>query len=438
MEFINTIFYFLITIGVLVFIHELGHFLAAKACRMRVDRFSIGFPPRAFGKKIGETDYCVSWIPVGGYVKIAGMIDESFDTEFINHPPEPWEFRSKPVWQRMIVISAGVIMNLFLAIAIFWGINFANGGYFRETTEIGYIVPGSAAEKAGFKEGDIVLSLNGKKIDHWDAIQSAMYVDFTGDDLSFDIQRSGSAQTIAIPHSSVPDISDASFGLLPNKTQAVIVDVLKNKPAEEAKVQPGDVILSINSQKVINQFQVTRLIKANAGKKIDVELGRASDVVRVAITPTQEGLIGISIESRYVGPVLHVPYGFLESFPKGASDVYGATKLFVSSIWHIIVGKASFSKSVGGPIKIAQMATRTAEVGIMSFLGFVALLSISLAVMNILPFPALDGGHLVMLVYEAVFGKPIPHKVQQTVQQAGVVLLLTFMAFVIYNDIAGF
>ena len=155
-------------------------------------------------------------------------------------------------------------------------------------------------------------------------------------------------------------------------------------------------------------------------------------------TTTVDTVIGISIESHYVGPVEHVRYGFFESLPQGFNDVLGATKLFVTSILNIAERKASLAKSVGGPIKIAQMATRTAEIGLMSFLGFIALLSISLAVMNILPFPALDGGHLVMLLYEAVFGKPIPHKVQQTVQQAGMVLLLTFMAFVIYNDIAGF
>jgi regulator of sigma E protease len=434
MEFLTTVFYFLVTIGVLVFIHELGHFIAAKACRMRVDRFSIGFPPRAFGKTIGETDYCVSWVPIGGYVKIAGMIDESFDTEFVNHEPQPWEFRSKPIWQRMIVISAGVIMNLFLAIAIFWGINFVNGGNFRQTTEIGYIIPNSAAEKTGFREGDKILAVNGEKIGHWDAIQSAMYVDFVGDDLSIDVERNGNATTIVVPRSLVPDISDATFGFLPSSTEAV----LKNKPAEAAGLKPEDVILSIDHQKVINQFQVTHIIKANAGKKIDFELRRSGRVVQTAITPTPEGMIGISIESRYVGPIVHEHYGIFESLPKGLDDVYGATKLFINSIWHIIVGKASFSKSVAGPVKIAQMATRTAEVGIMSFLGFMALLSISLAVMNILPFPALDGGHLVMLVYEAIFGKPIPHKVQQTVQQAGVLLLLTFMVFVIYNDIVGF
>lgn len=438
MDLLNTIFYFLVTIGVLVFIHEFGHFLAAKLFRMRVDRFSIGFPPRAFGKKIGETDYCVSWIPVGGYVKIAGMIDESFDTDFIKNEPQPWEFRSKPIWQRMIVISAGVVMNLVLAVAVFWGINFINGGYFRQTTEVGYIVPNSPADKAGFKVGDRIRAINGKTVDHWDAIQSSMYVDFIGDDLIFDLERGGVASTLTVAHSAVPDISDGMFGLLPGSTEATIIDVLKNKPAEAAGLHAGDIILSLDGQRVINQYQVTGIIKANAGKKINIEIRRGAGTIQTAVTPAADGMIGISIESRYTGPVVHVRYGLFESFPKGLNDVYGATRVFISSIGHIAAGKASISKSVGGPIKIAQMATRTAEVGVMSFLGFVALLSISLAVMNILPFPALDGGHLMMLVYEAIFGKPIPHKVQQAVQQAGVVLLLTFMAFVIYNDIAGF
>src|SRR4030042_6568318 len=137
MQFLETLFYFIVTLGVLVFVHERGHVLAAKLSGMRVDRFSLGFPPRAFGKKIGDTDYCVSWLPIGGYVKIAGMIDESFDTEYLSRPPEPWEFRAKPIWQRMFVISAGVIMNLLLAELIFWGINYTQGKIVRETTEIG-------------------------------------------------------------------------------------------------------------------------------------------------------------------------------------------------------------------------------------------------------------------------------------------------------------
>ncbi|MDE3057662.1 MAG: RIP metalloprotease RseP [Bacteroidota bacterium] len=438
MQFLDTIFYFIVTIGVLVFVHELGHFLAAKACSMRVDRFSIGFPPRAFGKKIGETDYCVSWIPIGGYVKIAGMIDESFDTEFFNHEPQPWEFRAKPVWQRVIVICAGVMMNVVLAIVIFWGINFVQGEYHKQTTEIGYVVEHSPAQRFGFKEGDKILSINGEKIEHWDQIQTAMYVEYVNSDLRWSIERRNATIAVTTPRSSLPDISDGAFGILPNQTHADIVEVLTGKPAEKAGFLPGDVILSLNHFPVINQYQATTIIKANAGKAIDASVQRGNEVKDLTVTPGNDGLIGVGIESKYTGPLLHVKYGFFESFPKGVRDVYSATILFVRSIWQIIIGKVPLSKSIGGPIKIAQIATRTAEIGVASFLGFMALLSVDLAVMNILPFPALDGGHLVMLIYEGIVGKPIPRRVQQGIQQAGVVLLLTFMAFVIYNDIAGF
>jgi regulator of sigma E protease len=168
MGFLPTTFYFLVVIGILVLVHELGHFLAAKFFGMRVDRFSIGFPPRAFGKQIGETDYCVSWIPIGGYVKIAGMVDESFDTEFINEDPKPWEFRSKPIWQRMIVICAGVAMNIFLSILIFWGIIFYQGKTVKPVAVVGYAVSESPAAKAGFRSGDVIIDVNGKHSTYWE------------------------------------------------------------------------------------------------------------------------------------------------------------------------------------------------------------------------------------------------------------------------------
>src|SRR5690242_395748 len=160
MQVLNMFLYTGIVLGVLVFIHELGHFLAAKLTGMRVDRFSIGFPPRAFGRKIGETDYCISWIPLGGYVKIAGMVDESMDTDFADRPPEPWEFRSKPMAARMFVICAGVIMNVLLAVVIFWTIHYVRGSVIQETTGVGYVVAGSAAEKGGLLAGDSIYAVN--------------------------------------------------------------------------------------------------------------------------------------------------------------------------------------------------------------------------------------------------------------------------------------
>src|SRR3990172_3580987 len=205
MPFLNNILYFLIAIGILVFIHELGHFLAAKLSGMRVERFSIGFPPRAFGKKVGDTDYCVSWIPIGGYVKIAGMIDESFDTEFLNKEPQPWEFRAKPYYQRIFVITAGVLMNVLLAVAIFWAINFIRGKIYRQTTEVSYVVEKSPAYNAGLKAGDRILAVNGKKIPYWEAFYTLIYLENIGDDVVIDVERDNHPVSISALRKSIPD-----------------------------------------------------------------------------------------------------------------------------------------------------------------------------------------------------------------------------------------
>jgi regulator of sigma E protease len=453
MELFNTVLYFIITIGVLVFVHELGHFLAAIACGMRAEVFALGMGNRVLGwNKItkftfgklkedlnlnGNTDYRLAAFPIGGYVKIAGMVDESLDTEIQTGEPHPWEYRAKPVWKRMIVISAGVVMNILLAIGIFWAINYVQGDSFMQTTEIGIVIKDSPAAKAGLQAGDKILSINNKKIDNWESIQSAIYFDFIGQDIVLNTERNGAVNSFIISRSNIPEITESTFGIIPTHTEAIINDVLMGKPADKAGLKSDDVILSLNGQKVINQEDVVTIIHANALKNVLMDIKRGKDTLNISVIPSKEGLIGITIGSRYTGPVLNVQYGLLESFPKGVKQTIGATVLFGHSIWQLIVGKAEFSKSVGGPVKIAQMATRSAEIGILSFLAFMALLSISLAVMNILPFPALDGGHLIVLLYEAIVRKPLPHIVQIRIQQVGMVILLGFMMFVLYNDIFG-
>jgi regulator of sigma E protease len=244
MGFLKTVFDFIITIGILVFVHEFGHFLAAKLCGMRVERFSIGFPPRAFGKTFGETDYCVSWIPIGGYVKIAGMIDESFDTDYLSKPPEPWEFRSKPIWQRMLVISAGVIMNILLAIAIFWGINYVQGRTVRETTEIGYVVEESAAAKGGLQSGDRVLKVNDLPVNNWDDILTGIYVETLGADVTMQVARNGQVLEVTIPRASIPEPSQAAFGIVSAHTDVVVGTVDPGKPADKLGLKPMDVLVA--------------------------------------------------------------------------------------------------------------------------------------------------------------------------------------------------
>lgn len=436
MELLSTIFYFIVTIGVIVFIHEFGHFASAKMFGMRVDRFSIGFPPRAFGKKIGDTDYCVSWVPIGGYVKIAGMVDESMDNDFLTRPAEPWEFRSKPIWQRAVVMAAGVFMNLVLAVAIFWGLIYSQGRTIRPVTEVGYIVAESPAEKAGFLMDDKLTSVNGTPVTRWDEIESLIYAEYMGEDLTFGVERNGHLVEINVRRKDIPEVTDVRFGLFPKGLVAVIGDVQSGKPAEGIGLAPGDTIIAVNDLPV-SYGALPKTIRQNAGMEIALTWKRGDSTFTHAVTPTEDGVIGISLLAVYRGPIERIEYGFFESLPVGIREVWFTTGVFYTNILQLFTGEASLANSVGGPVRIAQMANRSAESGLASFLGFMALLSISLALLNILPFPALDGGHLLFLGYEAIFRKEVPNKVKIAIQQAGIVLLLVFMAFVLYNDVAN-
>ena len=437
MDALPTVFYFLVVIGILVLVHELGHFLAAKLFGMRVDRFSIGFPPRAFGKKIGDTDYCVSWVPIGGYVKIAGMVDESLDTDFVNEEPKPWEFRSKPIWQRMIVICAGVVMNIFLAILIFWGIIFYQGKTVKPVTEIGYVVPESPAAKAGFRTGDMIVDVNGKRATHWEEIENSVYSEALSGNLAVTIRREGRSSVVNIVQPLTTEILESGLGLYPAGLVALVTSVESGKPADQAGLKPGDVILDLNGHGV-SFHSLQRSVKRYAGKEVTFRWKRDGQANEARLTPSADGKIGVGFLPMYNGPLENVRYSLLAALPEGIKDAWNMSWMNLKGIYQIFAGRVSLSKSVAGPIMIAKMATRSAEIGIISFLGFMALLSMNLAILNLLPFPALDGGHAMFLVYEAIFRREIPSKVKIALQQAGFVLLLVFMAFVLYNDIIRF
>ena len=437
MEILSTLFYFIVTIGVLVLVHELGHFAAAKFFGMRVDRFSIGFPPRAFGKVIGETDYCVSWIPVGGYVKIAGMIDESFDTDFVSKPPEPWEFRSKPIWQRMIVLAGGVVMNILLAIGIFWGITYFQGKTTWPTTEIGFVSENSAAAKAGIERGDVVLSVNGIPVKYWDDIETAIYVEEMGKDLTFNVNRAGAVLSLSVSRSDIPGIEEARFGILPRGVVPIVSRIEPDKPAAATGLQAGDIILSVEKE-MVDYYTLPATIKQYASKEVEFKWRRGDKEMSARVVPTEEGRIGISLTPHYMGPVERRVFSFFGAMGEALKDMVGAVSAFFKNVRAIFAGDVSLGESVGGPVKIAQIASRSAAAGLASFLTVMAWLSLTLAILNILPFPALDGGHLMFLVYEGIFRREIPARVKIVLQQAGFALLLVFMAFVLYNDIANF
>ncbi len=437
MEIISQVFYFIVIIGILVFVHELGHFLAAKLFKMRVERFSIGFPPRAFGKKIGETDYCVSWLPIGGYVKISGMIDESLDTEHLSREPEPWEFRAKPVWQRMIVIVAGVLMNILLAVGIFWGLNLTQGKKLLEITTVGYVAPESIAEQSGFRNNDQILAVNGMRVSDWDAILNQISINRLSDDLRFRVKRGGKTETIFIAKADVADLEIRDFGIAPLGVHSFVGAVQSGLPAEKAGIQAGDVFVSINDVQISLPYDVTRIIEANPSTPVKLVYNRNGKEYTKIITPSEEGKIGVAVDFKVPeGSYRIEKYGVFEAFTHGMSGLFQTVRLFFESIGNILFGKASFQENIGGPIKIAKMAAQQAEYGITNFISLMALLSVSLALINIVPFPGLDGGHFGFLVYEAIFRKEVPKKIYLAMQQTGMVLLIAFMIFVLYNDLA--
>lgn len=438
MQALTMVFYAVLTLGILVFIHELGHFLAAKLMGMRVDRFSLGFPPRAFGKVIGDTDYCVSWFPIGGYVKIAGMVDESFDTEFLKSEPQPWEFRAKSLWARILVISAGVIMNTLLALFIFWWVHYSQGKQIDLTTTVGYVLDGSASQKAGVQPGDRIISINGKSISYWEEIPSTIYLDNIGDDIVLNIDRRGEKKEFFIPRKSIPDSSPQALGLIGSPVVPAIHSLQPGNPAEKFGLLPGDYIVALNDTPVTLDLDVIRIVRSHANIPLKLTYKRGDSVNSGMITPNGNGQIGIRIENKYIGPSQHIQYTLFEAFPEGLNEVIQAPVLFFTSIKQIVVGKLAFKDSFGGPIKIAQYATESASYGFLSYIYFLANLSMALATINILPFPALDGGHLAIMLIESVIRRELPNKAKIIIQQAGFLLILALMAFVIYNDIVHF
>ncbi len=445
------IIYFAITIGILVFIHELGHFLAAKMTGMRVDVFAVGFGKRLFGynKKTGftfgdlpkdfdgegNTDYRLSMLPLGGYVKIAGMVDESFDTEFANKEPQPYEFRSKNFWQKSFAITAGVIMNLLLAILIFWGANFFKGKPVTLTTTVGYIRADSPADSIGFMKGDVIQSINGVTAENWDEIRNEIYINTIGENLNVKVLRNGVEKNLFIPRKMIPDIEKRGELVTPDGYKPYVAEVMKDSPAEKAGLLSGDIIYSINNRVLGGSAEFIEIVSQSAGVELQAKVVRASDTLNLAVIPGSDGKIGISINDIFEGKSEYKTFGFFESFYVASADLINLTRVTFSVGSKVITGQVEFGKAFGGPVRIAQLAAKSADVGIESFLFFLAVLSLSLALINIMPFPVLDGGHLLMIIIETIARREIPVKVKIAINNTGFVLLLILMAFIIYNDI---
>ena len=446
-----SVFYFILTISILVFIHELGHFLAARICKMRTDVFAIGFGKILFGcNKIngfslgdlpkdiemeGHTDYRIAMLPLGGYVKIAGMVDESFDTSFAEKEPKPYEFRAKPTYQKLFVITAGVMMNLLLTVVIFSGINFFQGKEILKTTTVGQITVESFAYNSGFRSGDKIISINNNEISDWEAVYTNLLLSKDESVKKIDVVRDGQKVSLSIPQDSLNKAAQESFFLPIGEISPIITDVIKESPAENANIKKNDLIVAIGGRQMKTSSDVIEIISSNEEVELSMIVLRDNDTVWTAVTPSIDGRIGIGLRNAYIGASEYRSYNLPSSFSQGISDVINYTELTYVFIERVISGKLEVGQAFGGPIKIAQMSKESADMGLVAYLRFLALLSLSLAILNILPFPVLDGGHFIIILIEGIMRREIPIKVKMAIQNAGFILLLILMAFIVYNDI---
>ncbi len=396
--------------------------------------FTFGDLPKDFDGE-GNTDYRLSILPLGGYVKIPGMVDESFDTEFANKEPQPYEFRSKNFWQKTFVITAGVAMNLLLAILIFWGANFFKGKPVTLTTTVGYVKADSPADSLGFMKGDVIKSISGVAVENWDEIRNEIYINTIGENLNIKVLRNGVEENLFIPRNRIPDIEKKGELITPEGYRPYVAEVMKDSPAQSAGLLSGDIFLSLNGQSLGNSSEFIQIVSQNAGVELSSQILRGTDTLNLAVIPGSDGKIGIAINDIFEGKSEFKTFGFFESFYVAGIDLINLTKVTFSVGSKVISGQVEFGKAFGGPVRIAQLAAKSADVGIESFLFFIAVLSLSLAIINILPFPVLDGGHLLMIIIETIARREIPVKVKMAINNTGFVLLLLLMAFIIYNDI---
>lgn len=455
MEFLSSLFYFIIVIGLLVFIHEFGHFLAARISKMRVDIFAIGMGYRLCGWNTktgftfgplpkdyvedGRCDYRLCAFPIGGYCKIAGMIDESMDTDFVQSEPQPWEFRSKNAFLKGFTISAGVIMNTLLAIVVFAVIGFTQGASFNGTTTLGYVAEKSVAEKIGLIAGDKILAVDGHRVSTWEEMLEKLAVDNFGKSKTLVVKRT-SGEKLHIKASGKLLLKaltgEKPLGITPNNSFVMLAGVETLKPAGKAGLLENDTIVSVNGTPIRSVAQFQSVIKSHKEKAIVIDYKRSSALKSASVTPDGTGLIGVAISEGFSGKAIHRSYGIGESITIGVNECVSSVKMFFNTFSQIFAGNMSVKQSLGGPILIAKSAAQRADMGFLSFMHFVGMLSISLAIVNILPIPALDGGHLLFIIIEAIIRREVPVKFKMVVQQAGIFFVMALMVLMFYNDIA--
>ncbi len=449
----TSIFAFVIVLGVLIFFHELGHFLVARIFGVGVEKFSLGFGPRIIGKKIGITDYRISAVPLGGYVK---MVGEEPNAE-IDPAQIPLSFTHKHVLKRILIVAAGPFFNILLAVAIFF-LFFSVTGIEDIKPIIRHVEKNSAAMKVGLRLNDRIVSIDGAKIDSWYDINEAVDAS-EGKTLNIGVMHDDKLVNIPVAPElkhgndilgdeiSFYDLGISGFPEL----KPVISDVNTGFPAEKAGLKKGDQIVSINGIPVESWRQMQSIISSSGGVELTISVKRDDDVFKVSLTPklvSKKNPLGKK-EDRYLIGISAQPVTLseedrvikrlnpIEAAVESIQRTYFVCALTVKSVVKIIKGSIP-KDNLGGPIMIAKLAGEQAEQGIDKLVQFIAFISINLAILNVLPIPVLDGGHLLFFFIEMIMGRPVNIKVREIAQQAGIFILIMLMILVIYNDIMRF
>jgi regulator of sigma E protease len=440
-----------VALGALIFIHELGHFLVAKALGVGVERFSLGFGPRLWAFRRGETEYCVSVVPLGGYVKMMG--EEAHGEDAIHPtveapPTDPRKsFSAKPLWARFLIVFAGPAMNFVLAAAIFSVVLAAVGSPVFPAT-VGRIVPGGAAAQAGLRPQDDVAAVDGQPVQSWNEIEDRI-ARSDGRAMSFTVVRQGERREVPVVPRKTPGRTNLgepaevwSVGTGPY-VPPVVGDVAAGMPATEAGIQARDRIRAIDGQPVETWDDLAEAISKRPGEALTLTVERGGSRMDVSVTPravTEKDALGHETTVGRIGIARASTQTFRREDPasavvKGVAKTWELTALTALSFWKLLTGAIPAS-NIGGPLQIGLVAGQAAQRSLVDYVGLIALLSINLAILNLLPVPMLDGGHLLFFVIEAVLGRPLSLRKREVAQQIGLALLLLLMIFALYNDVS--
>jgi regulator of sigma E protease len=426
---VTSILAFVFVLGVLIFVHELGHFLMARRIGVRVLTFSLGFGPKLIGFRRGDTEYCISAVPLGGYVKMAGENPEDARTGASD------EFLSKSKWQRFQVLVMGPVMNLALAIIVMAIVLYQGAqvaAFDQKPVIVGSFAQNSVGKAAGVLPGDRIVAIDGKPVENWEQF-SLLIITRAKRPVTLEIDRGGKTINVQLTPASQGKFEFGDIGVLPIM-HPEITGVEKGSPAQEAGLQPGDIVMAVNNERDVSRDRLVQIVKANEGKPVLLEVQREGNTRRVTVTPRKMHDVVMMGAQLSMWELRTVEPGPFEAIKMSFEQNWTWSRMIVQTLGGLFTRDTSV-KQLMGPVAIADLSGTAAEQGWVSLFSLMAMISLNLGLLNLMPIPVLDGGHIAILAMEGVSRRDFSMKVKEKMLLAGFVLLLMLMVTVIYNDL---